>query len=134
LVKLDVDTDHSLAYGMQPEAAAYFVRSRAFEVVKLSKKGEGGLTELPDGPVPNVEIVASYSKNDVLMSGWALGEKKYIAGKAAMVNVPMGQGNVVLFGFRPQFRGQPRGTYKLFFNSLLDVSKDQMKETINQQD
>ena len=84
--------------------------------------------------MPNVEIVASYSKNDVLMSGWALGEKKYIAGKAAMVNVPMGQGNVVLFGFRPQFRGQPRGTYKLFFNSLLDVSKDQMKETINQQD
>ena len=134
LVKLDVNTDHSLASGMQPEAAAYFVRSRAFEVVKLSKKGEGGLTELPDGPAPNVEIVASYSKNDVLMSGWALGEKKYIAGKAAMVNVPMGQGNVVLFGFRPQFRGQPRGTYKLFFNSLLDVSKDQMKETINQQD
>ena len=53
------------------------------------------------------------------MSGWALGEKHHIGDKAAAVRVTMGGGDIVLIGFRPQFRGQPRGTYKLLFNSLL---------------
>ena len=50
--------------------------------------------------------------------GWAKGQKKYLKGNAALVNVRWGEGNIVLFGFRPQFRAQPRGTYKLIFNSI----------------
>ena len=58
------------------------------------------------------------------MSGWALGEKKHLGGKAAMIQLPFGEGDIVLFGFKPQFRGQPRGTYKLLFNALLDVAAE----------
>ena len=32
----------------------------------------------------------------------------------------MGQGHVILFGMRPQYRGQSYQTFKLFFNSLLE--------------
>lgn len=119
LVRLNVDTEHPLAFGMQEEAAASFVRSRAFKAVVLGNKGEGGVAEIPKAPRPDVEVIARYAKTDILMSGWAMGERRYLSGKPAMVRIPVGEGDVVLFGFRPQFRGQPRGTYKLLFNSLL---------------
>jgi hypothetical protein len=118
LIRTHVDVIHPLAYGMQEEVAASFQRSRAFETVVLPRMGEGGEEKIQEAPAPPVDIVASYAKEDILMSGWALGEETYIAGKAAVVKVDVGAGEVVLFAFRPQFRGQPRGTYKLVFNAL----------------
>jgi hypothetical protein len=32
--------------------------------------------------------------------------------------VPFGKGEIVMFGLRPQFRGQPHGTFKLLFNAI----------------
>ena len=104
---------------MQDEVAASFVRSRAFEVISIPRTREGGAELTKEPPAQPVETIVSYAKEDLLMSGWALGEEEYIAEKAAMMRVKLGNGNVVLFGFRPQFRGQPRATYKLLFNSLL---------------
>ncbi len=118
LVRMNVKTDHPLAYGMEKEAAASFVRSRVFGTVRLRRSGEGGREEIKEAPPLPVEVIARYAKNDILMSGWAYGEKRHLGGKAAVMRVRHGEGNVVLFGFRPQFRGQPRGTYKLFFNTL----------------
>jgi hypothetical protein len=102
LIRIRVDPQHPIALGMQEEAAAFFVRSRAFQT-------EG------TGP----EVVARYAERDLLMSGWAHGVDEHLAGNAAVVRVPLGSGQVILTGFRTQFRGQPRGTYKLLFNSLL---------------
>ena len=87
--------------------------------MRLPRRGEGGREETVLAPEPDVDVVVRYAEDDILMSGWAMGEERYLAGRAGMVRVGLGQGSVVLFGFRPQFRGQPRGTYKLFFNSLM---------------
>ena len=53
-----------------------------------------------------------------LRSGYLLGEQ-YLQGKAAAIDVQLGDGHVILLGFRPQWRGQPFGSFRVLFNSLL---------------
>lgn len=118
LIRTDINVEHQLAHGMQSQVAASYSQSRAFEIVRLPRAGEGGREDIPEAAPPRVDVIASYAAEDLLMSGWAMGEERYLAGKAAMVSVGLGNGRVVLFGFRPQFRGQPRGTYKLVFNAI----------------
>jgi len=118
LVSIDVNTDDILTSGMNKESVAYFVRSRAFSIVEMSKKGEGGVEKRKQPPSQPVKVLVRYAKEDILLSGWAIGEKKNIGGKIAMAETNIGSGSVVLIGFRPQFRGQPRGTFKLLFNAL----------------
>jgi hypothetical protein len=65
-----------------------------------------------------VRTVVRYAGASVLDSGWLLGEK-YLAGKPALLDVPLGQGRAVLFGMRPQYRAQSWLTLKLFFNALV---------------
>ena len=128
LIRARVDTAHPLAFGMREEVAVQFVRSRAFDTVRLPRRREGGEETTPPSPPPNVEVVARYAEDDLLMSGWALGEESAIGGKIAMARAPVGAGEVVVFGFRPQFRGQPRGTYKLFLNALSGASVEDLSQ------
>ncbi len=62
--------------------------------------------------------VLRYSSAPVLESGWLLGEQR-IAGRPALLDVPVGKGRAVLFGMRPQYRGQSYLTLKLLFNAML---------------
>jgi len=117
IIRMKVNSNDPLAFGMKEEGAASFSRSRAFETIIPSRKAEGGNEIMKPAPRPNVTAIATYASSDILMSGWALGENK-IKNKGAMMNVAHGNGNVILFGFRPQFRGQARNTYKLIFNSI----------------
>ena len=98
LLNIEVDTKHPLGWGMPETAAALFMKGPAH---KLDK----GTT------------VATYSEQDTLLNGWLIGADK-IAGLAALSTIPLGLGQVILFGFRPHFRAQARGTYKLMFNAL----------------
>jgi len=129
LIRMNVKKEHPLAHGMQDTVAASFSRSRAFEVFEQDTTGEGGVEDIAKGPEPNVEIITRYAEDDLLMSGWAMGEDQFIAGKAAMMNVKYGDGNIILYGFRPQFRGQPRATYKLIFNALYGAAMDEFPTT-----
>ncbi len=59
-----------------------------------------------------------YPASNVLASGWLLGEK-FIAGQAPLVDIPSGKGHVILFGMRPQYRGQSYLALKMLFNALV---------------
>ena len=132
LIRANVNADDPLAYGMDGEVALNFVNGSAFDILGqagcvhdlLNQRScyevlRGGRPLKPFEDVPPLDSVVDFASDDVLMSGWAAGTE-FIAGKSALARVAHGDGHVILYGFRPQFRGQPRATYKLVFNALLN--------------
>ncbi|MGZ8468337.1 MAG: M14 family zinc carboxypeptidase [Gemmatirosa sp.] len=106
IFRVELDRAHPLAAGYTaPQPMAWFESSPAFEVTDPTR----------------ATVVARYpAQGDPLLSGWLLGAEK-LAGKAAMVDVRQGRGHVVLFGFRPQYRGQSMATFPLLWNALRPI-------------
>jgi hypothetical protein len=106
LVRIKIRTDHPITQGMPAETAAFLDDHTAFETT-----------------VPGAEIqrwvLASYPEHadEILLSGWIHGEEK-LTRRAALVATTWGSGKIVLFGFRPQHRGQTYATFPLLFNAI----------------
>lgn len=114
LVRLTLDPEQPLAYGMEPDTAAFFAFSSIFS--SASAAGPGA-PYAPPSLAAGMKTIARYGDRDVLLSGWLDGEE-LIAGRAAIVEAPIGTGRVVLFGFPVQHRGQSLATFRLLFNAL----------------
>lgn len=113
ILRLDVDASHPIGQALNdapPSAggactgcvqtiAWYWPSSRAFEV-----------------QAANATVVARYG-TEPRLSGWVLGEQ-HIAGEPAIVEVPVGEGSVVLFGFQPNYRAQTIATWPLLFAAM----------------
>jgi hypothetical protein len=67
---------------------------------------------------PRVVVRFAKKASDLWLSGM-LGGGEEIAGKAAVVDAPLGKGHVVLFGINPMWRQQTQGTFALVLNALL---------------
>ncbi len=103
ILELLTDTSHPVMAGMRERAPVFFDRSPVF---RPSDDFDGA-------------VLASYEEDgSPLLSGYLLGEDR-IRGMAAAVDVRHGRGHVVLLGFRPQWRGQPFGSFRVLFNALL---------------
>ena len=100
LLRVRIDTKHPIGHGLDEEMAIFFKSGPVFEA------GRG-----------DAKVVATYPEFNPLMSGWLEGEKR-IRQKAALLETNLGDGRVVLFGFKPQHRGQSYGTFKLLFNAI----------------
>jgi hypothetical protein len=103
LLEVAVDPVHPVMAGMRSKANVFvgrspvFTTTEGFEGVALAKYQEAG---------------------SPLLSGYLLGEE-HINGFAAALDVRHGKGHVVLLGFRPQWRGQSFGTFRIVFNAAL---------------
>jgi hypothetical protein len=104
VVHVQVDTANPLGYGVAADTCGFYNNSPFFDVV--------------DGfPSQRVSVVARYPNANVVASGWLKGEES-MAGRAAVVEVQLGPGRLVLFGLRPQHRAQTQATFPLLFNAL----------------
>jgi hypothetical protein len=63
-------------------------------------------------------VIGKYPEENILLSGYCENEEK-ISDKTNIVWLKKGNGQLVLFGFSPQFRGQTDASFKLLFNSIL---------------
>jgi hypothetical protein len=104
ILKLEVDTQHPIGYGMASDTFGFYINSPFFSVV------EGFMSQ-------KTSVVARYPNNDVIASGWLKGEA-LMAGRAAVVSIDLNPGRVVLFGLRPQHRAQTHATFPMLFNAL----------------
>jgi len=103
IFRLELDPAHPISKGVPPQTIAWFEGGPAFDVLDSSL----------------VRVIGRYPTDPekVLLSGWVLHPER-VAGRAALLEVRQGRGRVVLFGFRPQYRGQSLATFPLLFNSL----------------
>ena len=102
---VDYDQGHPLTWGMPARGGAF---SRGRPVLATS--------------IPRLDtdrrVVAVYPERDLLLSGYLEGEEA-LQNTPAIVWVRAGDGQLVLFAIRPQFRGSTPATFKLVFNALL---------------
>jgi hypothetical protein len=106
LVRIHLRPDHPVTAGMPSETAAFLDGAIAFDTT---------------APASDMQrwVLAWYPEadEDVLLSGWIHGAER-LTRKAAAVAVTYDKGKIVLFGFRPQHRGQTHATFPLVFNAL----------------
>ena len=103
IVEVATDQTHPVMAGMPAKAAVFADSSPVFETLEGFKG----------------TVLARYQDSgSPLLSGYLIGEK-YLQGKAAALDVQLDAGHVVLLGFRPQYRDQSFGTFKVVFNAAL---------------
>jgi hypothetical protein len=108
LIRLTLDTTNPIAFGMPGEVAAMTTGGTAFDITLPEAYNQGG---------NRIRSIARFAEKNLLASGWVSGERT-VSGKHALLEASFGRGRVVLFGFRPQFRGQTFATFKLLLNAV----------------
>src|SRR5207253_9521887 len=103
ILEVTTDAAHPVMAGMPAQAKVFVDRSPVFATL--------------DG-FQGVALAKYAADGSPRLSGYLLGEK-YLHGYAAALDVKHDRGHVVLIGFRPQWRGQPFGTFRVVLNAAL---------------
>ncbi len=103
LLRNEFDPAHPVAWGMPAEWPVFFESDQAYRL----RPGFG----------IDTDVAARYPRENILQSGWLLGEE-YLKDQANVVSFRVGRGYVVTYGSQIDFRTQPRATFKLLFNGM----------------
>jgi hypothetical protein len=103
LLQNEFDTAHPVAFGMPASWPVFFETDQAYR--------------LRPGFDVDAHVVARYPRENILQSGWLLGEE-YLRDQANVVAFEVGRGTAVTLASQIDYRTQPRGTLKLLFNAI----------------
>jgi hypothetical protein len=103
LLQNEFDTSNPVAWGMPEAWPIFFESDQAYRL----RPGFGVETK----------VVSRYPREQILQSGWLLGEE-YLKDQANVVSFRIGKGYVVTYGSQVDFRTQPRATFRLIFNAM----------------
>ncbi len=109
-LRVQVDPERPIAYGMPEEATVLF-------------KNDAALEPLPGFSFTDYKVLARYPGSELLESGWIRGEER-LAYRIAAAEARYREGRIVLLAFRPQFRAQPHETFKFLFNAIHSAGAD----------
>jgi len=109
VLRVAVDSTLSVAAGSPGHVDVMFDNSPVFRL-------------MPDAMAKGVRPIAWFDTDSPLRSGWAWGQH-YLEGGVTMAEANLGRGKLYLFGPEILFRAQPHGTFRFFFNSLLDATR-----------
>jgi hypothetical protein len=96
-----------------------------------TRPGEDGLSEevrqlagpmiVPPNMRPRVVLRFNSTERELLISGMLAGGAE-LAGKPAVIDIPVGKGHVVMFANNPMWRHQTQGSFFLLFNAALNYN------------
>ncbi|MGH9966999.1 MAG: M14 family zinc carboxypeptidase [Pyrinomonadaceae bacterium] len=111
--------DPDTVQGRPPVDPPEMPTAEAWEAVPLTdEQRRNGINVVP--PELRPRVVLRYADNkDLFVSGLLDGGDE-IAQRPMIVDVPSGQGHIVLFSNNPMWRGQTRGSYFLVFNAIMN--------------
>ena len=146
ILKMNYDISHPLAYGMPEKGTMFFSGARVFEpdpqaepkeepaedpqtTQQAQQAGAGQrrgqrriqetqqreIKDVPEDKLP--KVVCTFPDEPLLLSGWMVGDER-IRTKAGVLDAPLGEGKIALFGFNVHNRSQAYLTIKMFFNAL----------------
>jgi len=107
ILKMDYNINHPVAYGMERHGCAFYTGSTLYELQNSTPVSAGRTSA----------IIASFPNDSLLISGWIQGDNK-IRGKSAALDIPFGNGRVIMFNFSVHNRAQMMSTVKLLFNAV----------------
>ncbi len=121
VLRLWMDVDHPLGYGMSEWYSGYFARSQAFGLGPAPADDAEPTAKVEQTRSPdlrfNTHVVSRFSDTVLLESGWIRGDD-LIRDKPAIVEIEYGRGHIELIGIGVQRRGQPHGTFRILFNAI----------------
>jgi hypothetical protein len=102
VLEVAVDSTRPAAWGMGARADVFYDNSPVFRITD---------------PSADVQPIAWFVTPRPLRSGWAWGQE-HLEGGVTAFDAAVGSGRLYVYGPEILFRGQPHGTFKLFFNAI----------------
>lgn len=105
LLWIKLTKDHPITLGMPDEAGILFEGKPVFA------------TSVPAFDMDR-RVIGKFREDNILLSGYCEKQEK-LANKTCLVWLKKGKGQLVLFGFNPQYRASTQVSFKLLFNAIL---------------